>query len=456
MPALSGFINRVGANRFVRLFATSGAMTLIRLAGAVLGMGASVILARMLGADSVGYFFVALSAVSVVAVLCGLGYPSISVRFLSRYQAKRRQDYSAAFKRHSLRETLLVSGAAAGLGSILSLVAVPGELGQLLTIGFWIVPPIAVMRVNGMLALANRRNVMAYAPDTFGRPLFLFAGLLLAILLTPQISSVIAIAIAVVTTWGLALYQAFSLADLRRGGAEPGSKVTARLRRQWLSAGLPLLPSVVIAGLFADAALLATSPFLTPEDVAILGVCLRLTFLAGFAIQVVSQIALPDLADSLASNDVAASGRNIRYVLITSGLIAAAVILFVILFGDILLGLFGPEFEKGYPILAALALVQALRVPGLLSVQLLTLSGRQIQVSGVMVAVAVVLFCTSILAVPPFGLPGAVFSVTLSVFVLSLASSVLAWRIFAERMRRASQVREQPAGVGGVAAKASV
>ncbi|MGI9382484.1 MAG: oligosaccharide flippase family protein, partial [Methyloligellaceae bacterium] len=103
-------VARVADNpAFAKLLKTSTLIMGARLVGAVLGFGTQVALARLLGADALGTFYLALSLAGVMGILCGLGYPAITSRFVAEYRAEDKLDVLRAFVATTRRDTMLVA-----------------------------------------------------------------------------------------------------------------------------------------------------------------------------------------------------------------------------------------------------------------------------------------------------------------------------------------------------------
>lgn len=114
----------------------------------------------------------------------------------------------------------------------------------------------------------------------------------------------------------------------------------------WRREANPLIIVALFTNYFAGVDILSATPLLRSADIAALGVCLKLSMLVGFAVQVPHQVVVPDLADARARKDKDKDSireavlRAFAFPLaITVG--AMAVVAF---WGESLLAIFGPEF----------------------------------------------------------------------------------------------------------------
>lgn len=406
MKALRAFARHPVA----RLIVTSGIGTGLRAAGAGCGLVAYVLLARLLDASQLGTVFQAASLAALAASLCCLGIPGLLTRIFSRYKVRSR--VSLAWLIFTLaRQTALVFC----VGAIAVAILVTGTIAGLdhpflpvLLASATLVPAIVLLRMNGAIAFAHRRPIIGYLPDAFLRPVLLMAvsASLFAWGITVGVKEVVLAMSAI--AWATVLFQIRQLRPILEANSKSQGppRTGAKVFRSWQRAGAALLPASIILSLFADAVVLIASLFMLSDDIAVLGVALRLTFLAGFVVQVVMQVVLPDLADASAVGNRAILVKTMARAGGLSLATSLASLAFFIVAGPFILGLFGPQFGAGYACLVVLAVAQIVRVPGAIATHYLTLNGKQRGVSLVMALALVVLVLCCAAAVGPFGLTG--------------------------------------------------
>ena len=118
----------------------------------------------------------------------------------------------------------------------------------------------------------------------------------------------------------------------------------ARLVALWRREAKPLIVVVLVTYLFADIAILMVTPLLPSAGTAVIGLCLKLALLVGFAVQVAHHVVVPDLADARARKDPSAVGEAAFRALPFPLAATLAAMVAVALWGETLLALFGPEF----------------------------------------------------------------------------------------------------------------
>lgn len=413
----------------VRLILTSGLGTGLRFAGAGCGLLAYVLLAHLLDPGDLGTVFLATSLATIGASLFCFGIPGLLTRIFARYKARNRIASAWLIFKSARRTALLVCFGAIAIALLAISVMAGGARFLLPTLiaGAALVPAIVLLRLNGALAFAFRRPITGYMPDSFARPalLLLAASALFVADAAPNVATVLAVIAAI--AWATVVVQAYQLRALRPpedADARP-PKAGIRLFKAWQRAGIMLLPANIVLSLFADAVILIAALALADSDIAILGIALRLTFLAGFVIQVLMQVVLPDMADATATGNRRSLVDTVRKATALCFVASVAAFVFFWLGGKTILGIFGPEFVAGYDCLIVLALAQIARVPGAVATHYLTLTGRQRDVSLVMGAALVVLAVCSIAAAEPLGLIGVGLAVLATQLFISAVLCVL-------------------------------
>lgn len=418
------------------LFARSGMVAGTRLFGAGLTFATQILLARLLGPESLGLYFIAVSAASIASIVGCLGFPGTAARFIGRYHTRNRQGLKTYFARVSQRDVFLASSLVAIAIATSALAVFDRTLGVALTLAALTIPALSILRLNGALALAGRRPWLSYLPDMIGRPL--------ALLLMLAAAYGAGLSVGLVDVLLMSLFAALALAGVQMSkvgrlyeGRPQASHPSTKLRRLWRSTSFPLLPVALLVGLFADTNLLLLSTLMEPADIAIYGVALKLAFLAGYGIQASQQLILPDVAEAVARADVAELRRALMRTFTASVLVAVLALIALAVAGPYVLALFGPHYEAGYSAMLILVAAQMFRIPEGIAVQFLTVSGQAIRILVNLAITTLVLAASSVLLVPVWGPIGAAWAVLLTL----LSSSVLFVTTAIVIFRRTSRTR---------------
>jgi len=422
---------------FARLFTTSTFLLAARLFGAAAGFVVQLVLARMLPADALGTYFTASSLIVVAGMAAAHGYPSIAMRFVSRYQERRRPLLLAAFARHAQRAAILLSLLiVAGVATVAA--AWPGmgtEMRVALLIAAATIPFGAAFRVYGSFAGAIRAFKLAYLPDTSLKPVVMLAALAAVMLFTGGISLTAAMLSLAGATVVLALAQFLLVAArfpveirLWRRVAAPQAEPLRRLAAKWRGEANAVLLVAVVAMFFPDISILIATPVLAPAAMGAFGICVKLAFLVGFFVVVTQYIATPDIADALNRNDGPNGARRISQSCIGATAVTLVATLTSAFFGHYMLRLFGPDFataENALTVLVASQVVRAVFGP---NNAVLTIAGeRKVNLLVTAFALVVLVLCTAVLG-NLFGLIGAAWAVFIATLAWSGASGYALYR----------------------------
>ncbi len=389
-------------------------ISLSRFGGAAIGFATQIFLARVLPAGELGLYFLATSLAAFFAVVAGLGLPSVAVRFLIRYRDRSLANLSQLFLRTARSTVLLASCVLAGLVLLAANLwpGIPDATRSAASYGALAIPPLAMCRIGGIAATAFRRFNLSFLPDLFLRPALFLALLVGLFFLGDRLSLAAVLTIFGVLAGGQALFQ--NVAVARLVPADPHPRRTRRIVRSWLGAALPLVSIGILTAIFADMAILFAGFFLSGSDLALFGVCMKLTVLAGFVINTVNQLALPDLAEAFKARDPAQRERALNLALLLGLGVSVAALLAALAAGGPLLALFGPDYVAGKPLLVLLLLGQVLATAAGPGVQLLTLVNAQSRGMWASVGTAVALLALDLALIPFFGLVGAGVAVVIA------------------------------------------
>ncbi|MEZ5829184.1 MAG: lipopolysaccharide biosynthesis protein [Hyphomicrobiales bacterium] len=347
---------------------------------------------------------------------------------MSRYREQGKEGWITAFVTRARKDAALLA-AIATAGALAVAAWWPSlslEARFALTAAALSIPANAALRLNGSLAAAIRRFALAYLPDTCIRPFVLLGGVLILIAagVTLTASNVTWLLTAIFT--GLALTQYLLLRKDIPQAAAATAHAAPRLIKIWRREAKPLILVALFTFFFADVDILLVTPLLSSADTAIVGICLKLALLVGFAVQVAHQVVVPDLADAHARKDHGPI-RDVVLKALAFPLVITVALVVVALWGETLLGIFGPEFAGAKIPLLILLVCQLARALFGPNVPLLTVIGAQRQNAMLAVAALIVLAVSNVALAPAYGVLGASLAVAIAtVFWLSATAIVLA------------------------------
>jgi O-antigen/teichoic acid export membrane protein len=206
-----------------------------QVAGVLVSYVLQVVLARALGPAGYGSYSFVLSCTGPLAMIAGLGLPTVAMRFLPVYKSAGDRDRLAGLVRASERIALGTSFGIALVGSVpaLLLLAHPAPL----LVGLWTLPLAVQLRIQSELARSAGRFRLAFVVPLL-QQLVMLGLALCAIRLTPTRALLLpALGAIVVLPW-----QRIRLRrGLRRQLGVAGPPEPTYETRRWVSAGAAFL-----------------------------------------------------------------------------------------------------------------------------------------------------------------------------------------------------------------------
>ncbi|MGH6906803.1 MAG: lipopolysaccharide biosynthesis protein [Aestuariivirga sp.] len=386
----------------------------VRFTGAGIGLLSQVLLARLLPQADVGVIFMGMSAAAIFSQVATCGYPPLAMTCLPRYYALGRKNLVRAFHAAFWRDSLAVTAMVAALAAI-AVLASPLDPGikTAIVFGCLSAPASSLIRINSATANSLRRFSLSYVPDFLYRPGLLLAYLLAAWSLGFGLSVAEVLWAFVIANSIVALGQAWLIG--KEGAIPPPfRKVRHNLAPLLRGRAGSLVIVAAVATSFADLVNLIGGFFLAPDDVAVLGVAIRLAALAGFITQATQNFILPDLAAALTRS----SGNEVHSLLVRSNVLTftalTACLAGALVAGHLALRIFGPQYEVGYWPLILFMVAQGFRAASGMNQHLLSMAGHQPKTAGsCLVALSVLVLAAAFLS-PRYGVMGMAIAVILA------------------------------------------
>ncbi len=401
------------------LSGTALLLLVVRIGSAGIGIVLQLLIARYYGADTLGNLFLALGLAAVLSTILTAGFPWIVAPVVARSEAETDPGLLHTFLRsahqHLLAFTCLIAVPAAVVIWVVPDLA--SELRWPLLLGVATAPVYAVMRLNGSLANARKRFIIANAPELLMRPLFLtiFVGAAVILSVAMDTAIIVTVNLAIVTVlaiWMSEVMRRQTAADLSR--AQAHKPVAREQVQQWRKLALPMMLATLFVAMFADLDILMIGSIMTASETGIFGVSIKITLLMAFAIQIVHQVMLRDASDAHLLKNHQALQATVRRANRFALAITLAGFVFLVLFGNYVLEFFGPGFTDGYLAMIGLMIAQIIRAAAGPAIQILMISGNQWTSIPVYVASIVLLLICNLLFVPVFGFVGAATAVIIT------------------------------------------
>ncbi len=393
-----------------------------RLAGAALGFVFQFLVARELGADGAGLFFLAFTVASVVAILCRGGLELAAVRFVSARIALgdytgARDVYARVFRRaiaFSLFGTVFTASIALPLA--LYVFNKPAAATGI-AIMSCCVGPIVLYRVHGEALRGLDRIGLSQFLINLAVPL---SAISLIPLLAPRFgidgalaSQILAHALAAAI--GIFAVRLAFDAMPKTGPSDFDFKVLER-------AFAPLYQLSVLNLLQSSIATLALGATSADTEVGVYGICQSASLFLQLILLGHNALLGPEFAALHTRGDHASISVLARRATRRMTLEALPIFLLFVIAPEFVLRLFGPEFESGVACLRILAIGQLVNVATGSVGLLLVMSGHERAFrDAVIAALAINLVLNGVLA-PRYGIEGAAIATATGVIVQNVAA----------------------------------
>jgi O-antigen/teichoic acid export membrane protein len=388
----------------------SGVFFLGTMFTAAAGYFFKIYLARVLGAEALGIYALGMTVVGLAGVLAAGGLTQAASKFVAVYAATDQPQKLGRFLWSALA-VLVVSNLLVGLLMWVLRPWIAGPIYHTPALA-WYMHYFALIMLTGSLtgflgqALAGYKDVAQRTIITnfVGQTLtmvFSIALLTLGFGLRGYLAAQVASACAVLLLLGWATWK------LSPEGARRPSLGLPILEPEVVSFSTTFFGMQVLAFLLSQSDRVLIGIYINPREVGIYSIAAALIAFVPLALQSVNQIFSPTIAELHSRGEMALLAQLFRsLVKWTLGwtLPLAAV---MILFARRIMGIFGPEFEAGWPVLVAGTLGQLVNC-GVGSVgYLLMMSGNEKRYLKIQIVMAVALVAANLALIPQLGLLGA-------------------------------------------------
>ena len=398
----------------------------IKVIGAGLSFGFNVVLARMLGADGAGIYFLALTVTTIATVFGRMGLDNALLRFTAANAAVGDWGAVKGIYRKGMMFAVMGSGTAAFV--------------------MFMSAPLLAQTVFSKPELTEPMRWMSLAvvPVTF---FILHAQLLKGLKRIRDSQLVQGVLVPALSCLGLFLLGRFfgikgavwaytSAASITAlVGYWMWRSTTPKLRttkgyfktRQLLQSSGPLF--VVM---FMNLAMNWTATFIlgiwgTKAEVGIFSIANRTAMLTSFILIAVNSIAAPKFAALYKQGDMESLGSTARNSATLMTLLAGPVLLLFVLFPGWVMGVFGSQFTQGALALTILAIGQFVNVSTGSVGYLLVMSGNERLLRNNVAFIAVMSILMNVILVPIAGALGAAIATAVCMSVSNLIAAYLAW-----------------------------
>jgi len=387
---------------------------LIRVLGTMLGFIVSVVIARWLGADGSGVYFLALSVVTIAATVGRLGFDNTVVRFIAAHASQGEWSdvdfvYRTAVKFVSFFSLLL--GILMFFCAGWLAVDVFGKPFMKFPLQ---VAAVAVLPLSWAMIHAECLRGLKKIPSSQWIKTVLIS-LVCLLLLYPSISlwetngAVISYTAAVIIT----AIVAWLLWKRVWVGIEKGQQNSSLSAQNLLQSSWPLFVVALAGLLIQQTATILLGIWGTPEDVGVFNVANRIASLLLFPLMAMISILAPKFSEIHRSGDKEGLKKLAQKSSRVLMLFAGSVALFVGMNAELILSFFGENFIEGAFILQVLLIGVVVNASAGAVIELLMMTGNETLVRRNILSSAGIQFLLCIILIPIYGMSGAACAVVI-------------------------------------------
>jgi len=404
---------------------------LVRIVSAVIAYASQVLLARWMGDFEYGIYVLVWVGAVIVGGLACLGIQTAVVRFIPEYAERGDFDLLRGIILGSRLQGIVSATALAGLG-LIGIWLFRADMESYYVMPLYLaaicVPMLAVGEIQDGLARGFNWPDLALWPTFIIRPILIIALTFAAIRLGALPDAVTAMVAAIVATYLTALWQMLAI------GRRARTIVPAGLRRyrslSWIAVALPIFLVEGFFILLTNVDILIVGQLRPPEEVAVYFAAVKTLALVHFVYFSVRAALMPRFSQYYAAGDRERFEAVIRDSLHWTFWPSLATILLLLVFGKLLLSMFGPSFESGYPLLYIFAVGLLFRASIGPAESILTMAGEQRICAAVYAGTFVANLVLNYTLIPRYGLGGAAFATSTALVLETLAVYLaVRWRL---------------------------
>jgi O-antigen/teichoic acid export membrane protein len=402
----------------------SGAMTsfIVRLLGAVSQFGVTILIVRMYGADGYGIYALALSLVVISATIGRWGLDQSVLKFISLHA----ENEGLNSVKDIFVKALLVVITLSGMISLMLYLLAPWLSEAVFE------EPVLIVLIQLMAMSIIPLSLLTLISESLRAMKKMAEHTVVQVLLLPLISIMLlfqfkamgmdlraaayAFVFASIVSVGIAFQLWYrTVGSLRHNKSED----IAVSFRKLITTANPMAWVLIVSVIMSFAETLILGLFFSSKEVGVYAASLRLALIVNFFIVAFNSILAPKFAVLYHQNNFSQVQEMIKSSVIAMLLLTSPIFISFFLFPEYVLSVFGIEFSHEPEVLMILALGQLVNIfSGPLGMMLL-MTGHEKQMQVNMFIYSFIGISLSFMIIPVFGVQGAAWSLTVSMFILN-------------------------------------
>lgn len=397
---------------------------LVRIAGTALMFIFNVIVARLFGAEGTGIYYLALTVITIAAVIGRFGLDNALIRFVA---TSADQDEWGRVKGVYRQSMTLTAGISLSITAavfwfapwLATFILKEPSLVLFLRIMSLSITPTSLAFLHAEALKAVEKPVLAAVVQGIG------ISLLNVLLIFPlsQVLGLIGLAVTYLATQSLLLIisRVFWLRVTPKTQGVSGTfDVGLLVKTSW-----PLLWVAFMGMIMQWTDLLMLNIWVSAAEVGIYGVAVRTAMLTSFIVVAANSIIAPKFAAMYAQNDLAGLEKLAQSATRLMSTLALPILLALTIFPSWILNFFGSDFTRGALVLAILAVGQFINVvTGSVGFLLMMTGHEKLMQYNILGSTAVNILLNALL-IPRFGILGAAIATTIALTGMNVVSTIL-------------------------------
>nr|WP_246606663.1 flippase [Lysobacter antarcticus] len=399
-----------------------------KVAGAALAFLASIVLARILGAEGYGRYAFAIAIMTVALVPAQLGIPSLIVRETARYKAERRWERVVQLWRWSIKASVVSACVVTICAVIMSLLMGAGFRSVLVIAAFTILPS-TLNSVRAAMLRGSGHVAIGVMPEYLIKPFIL----IVAVALAAQFGNLGADGAIAANVIACVVTYAIGWAILKKLTPPIAWQITGpileKTQKDWLSAAiwLSLLASSQVISQQVD--IILVGALVDAQQAGVFKVAVSAGTLIVFSLNAVNLVTAPYFSRLIAQDNHLALQRLVtRSSQFT--LLCAVPLCLALYFGSdfIVSKVYGVGFDGAASCIRILCVGQLVNAAFGAVSGLMTMARQQRTVAAVFSGSLIINICVSLFLIPVYGIEGAAVGSSLSLIIWNICLAVLAYR----------------------------
>lgn len=399
---------------------TIGGTLLVRVFSVGATFLCSVLLARLLGAESFGIYSYVLAIVSLLALPTQAGMPTLVLRETAKAKTLKKWEEMKGVWLWSGTIVVIISLSVFIISLISSIAFFESSIirleYQVFILGLIMSLLVAMGNVRGAALRGLGFIIKGQLPESLIKPILFLALMMVTFLFEGNLNPATAMTFNLIAALISFLIGAWLLYKVKPNQI---SKVKPIIYNStWLRTLIPLAVMVGMQSMSGQVDILILGFLSTAAEVGVYKIVISGAALAVFGLQVVSMVITPRLANAFANNNIAQAQKISSLGSIISFALTLPVVIVFYLFGTEILNLvFGKEYIVGNQALLIVAIGQAINAFFGSSVSILTMSGNERFVIIGMLMSTVANIILNIVLVPSLGINGAAIGATTALLI---------------------------------------